>query len=515
MNIAADRPGTLDRIVFTCRRPGEVHLVGSSVAPAEAVGWAGKLRGHTGLDRDDRPVASMWYGVDGGAAALLRRIGGEGGSGVRCHALVGWHGDLPPELALQLHGWVGWNGPAWAGTELRRLDVACSRSQHARPHDLDRAAADQASNLVALVAAVLRDPRRPLSVASGASSVARRIALLWGLRAVLVDLLDVPGEPPFSFSTFETAHATGGPLQLRVAFVPLDAPDAVAAFPATRRVVRLPADDAGRDDAYRYAARVLVRAYLYGGTPAVRDWLDHRQVRASHSVSDRVQRVVEMADPQAPPGMASAATAPATTPAATARAATARAATAPAATAPAAKVLALADLDLTRLADADLDTVKRIARALIARRGAPSEARRAEARELLQRDRSWERRLTAALSPAEARAAVDALVRCAFQPADLRDEEAVRDIESMVATVARSSAVLNSLVGFVVEHGAHSILLEAAGLRWLRELGHPVAGWTRRPSTRQRTQRAGDHTYLHLLRQGRQVSARSGASRDV
>lgn len=238
MNTAAELPGTLDRIVFAHRPPGEVQVVGSSLSAAELAGWTEHLRAHAGLDRDDRPVASLWYSGDGGAAALLRRIRGEGGAGDRCHALVGWQPDLPPELALRLHGWVGWMGPAWTGAELRRLDVACSRSQHARARDLDRAAAEQASSLVALVAAVLRDPRRPVSVVSGPGTLARRAALLWGLRAVVADLLDVPGELPFTFSTFEARHAAGGPAALRVAFVPLDVPDALPGHPQDRPAAR-------------------------------------------------------------------------------------------------------------------------------------------------------------------------------------------------------------------------------------------------------------------------------------
>jgi len=254
-----------------------------------------------------------------------------------------------------------------------------------------------------------------------------------------------------------------------------------------------------------------VRAYVCGGTPAVRDWLDRRQVRASHCVVDRMHRVVETANAETPAAETPAAAAPAAVP----PAAVAPAAVAPAA-APSATVLALADLDLAQLAGADPDTVRRVLRTLTARRALPPDARRAEARELLVRDRAWEQRLRAALPPAQAREAVDAVVRCAFAPADGRADEAVRDLEWLVATLDTSSMVLDSLVGLVVEHGEHAILLEAAGLRWLRERGHPVAGAAVPPPGRQRSQQRSDHTYLHLLHQGRTAaSSRSRASRDV
>jgi hypothetical protein len=515
----ADLPGTLDRIVLAGTDTG-VHVLGSSLTSSELAGWTALLQAHIAVDRQDRPATSLWYYTDGGAVALLRRIRGQGGgreagqdggreagqdggqdgdpasdpaSGDRCHALVGWYQDLPPDLALRMHGWVGWAGPAWTGPELRRLDMACSRSQYARPYDLDRGAVEQLPDLIALVAAVLRCPQRPVSVASEPSSLIRRIALLWGLRAVVSDLFDIVGEGPFTFSTFEARHATGGSVAPRVAFVPSDVPDA---FPARCYAVRLPVPDAGRDDAYSYAARELVSCYVNDGTPGVLRWLDQRQVRASHSVVDRVQRVVDTADASVPLASAPlrpvARRQPARQRPARRRPAQ-RSTDSPAdstRTGPAGTVLALTDLDLARLGAADPDTVRRVARLLSVRRLPGSAARRAEARELLVRDRSWEQRMRVALPPDQARAVVDGLVRFAFQPTDLRDDDVVCHIRLLVATLDTSSIMLGSLVALLIEHGEYGLLTEITGQRWLREHGYPVAGPDLTPSTRSREQRA-------------------------
>ena len=122
-----------------------------------------------------------------------------------------------------------------------------------------------------------------------------------------------------------------------------------------------------------------------------------------------------------------------------------------------------------------------------------------------------------ALSPAEARGAIDDLVRFAFQPVDLGDEAVVGEIQWLVATLDTSSIVVNSLVALVVEQGQQAILLEAAGLRWLREHGYPIAAPALTPPGRLRGQPRdprSDRT-LHLLRAGRTGAPRSRASREV
>jgi hypothetical protein len=522
VTVAADVTGTLDRIVFVCTARGEMHTVGTSLSATELACWTEHLYPHVSADpsadpsveHGDRPAVSMRYSSADGGAALLRRMRGQGGAGDQCHVLVGWHADLTPELALRMHSWVGWTGAAWIGPELRRLDLATWRPGDAPAQDLDRAATGQLANLTALVAAVLRDPRRPVSIVSGQAGLAERIALLWGLHAVVKDLLDVPGEPPYTFSTFETHQAGAGPMAVRVAFVPPDvcsgmptSGPAAGAFPATRMIVRLPVADsysAGHGgsygDTYSHAARALVRCYVRGGVPAVREWQDRRHARMSHSVMDRVHRVIEMAeaDPMFPLGS------PGPRPGGS---------TVPAEGAAPSPAVSSHDIERALLGDADDDTVRRVLRTVTTQRAATGDTSRVQIRELVTRHRSWERRLRDTLSPAEARAAVDGLLRIAFEPGDLKHDEVVHDIQQLVATLDAASLVLSRLVALVVDYGEHPILLEAAGVRWLREHGYSVTPPARtplgRPGGPQRESRWRSHLPTPLPRPGRTAAPRS------
>jgi hypothetical protein len=409
----------------------------------------------------------MWYFSDGGGAALLYRLRDHHGND-RCHALVGWHPDLTPERALQMHGWEGWTGTGWTGPRLRRLDIDGSQGRYAQPRDLDAGAAQQQASLTAVVATLLRQPRRPVSIVSGPSDLAERAALLWGLHAVIGDLFDVPGEPPYTFSTFEVPTGAGGHELPQVIFVPPGtSPDAVdhPVLSFARRTVHVPVAEPDRDDAYTYAAKAMVRCYVTGGVPAVQEWLDRRRVRVTHSVIERMHRAVEIADMTTPPIPVQAPGPHQSGPQDPG----------PAASPP--EVWKLGDIELvTLLGDADPDTVRHVMQAIRGRRTCTSSIRRAEVRDLLVRNAFWERRLCTALPPPEVRRAIGDLVRFAVTPADLKNDRAVHDILRLVATLDTSPVVVDSLVAVAVEYGKHAVLMEAAGLRWMREHGYPVAG---------------------------------------
>jgi hypothetical protein len=483
--LVAEQPGLLDRIVFGSAETGEPRAIATSLSAEELEVWTEYLRAPAtspgmslaGADRHERPTASMWYSSDGGAAALLYRLHGHRGDD-RCHALVGWHPDLTPRRALQMHGWEGWTGNGWTGPRLRRLNIDGSQGRHAQPRDLDAGAAQQQASLAAVVATVLRQPRRPVSIVSGPSDLAERAALLWGLYAVTGDLFDVSGEPPYTFSTFETPTRAGGHKLPRVIFIPAgippDTPSGAGDHPvlsSARRTVHVPVTEPdGRDDAYTYAAKAMVRCYVTGGVPAVQEWLDRRQVRVTHSVIERMHRVVETADMTMAPMPVRAPEPQAPEPHVPEPQLPEAAATPP-------EVWKLGDIELVALlGKADPDTVRYALQAVRGRRTCTSSTRRAEVRDLVVRNEFWERQLRTALPPPEVGRAIGDLARFAIAPADLRDDRAVYDILRLVAALDTSPIVIDSLVAVAVEYGEHAVLLEAVGLRWMREHGYPVAG---------------------------------------
>lgn len=512
-------PSMLDRIVFAGPAGGRLRPVASSLSGGEIAAWAEHIGIHRATARDDRPTASMWYSSDGGAAALLYRmrgphlagpdligdahgsVAGNAGDGHgdnagadhgfdRCHALVGWHQDLTPDRALRTHGWEGWTGREWTGTELRPLDVGGSERRWAQPTELDAAAVEQQASLTAVVAAVLRQPRRPVSIVTDRGDLAERAALLWGLYAVVGNLFAVPGEPPFTFSTFEAMADHGAHEPPQVIFLPPDADEPRLA--ARRRVIRLPAAQDRRDDAYSFAAKAMVRRYLRGGVDAVQDWLHRRRVLDTHLLAERLNRVVECTDtvaavPHRMPG-------------------------ASVADEPVADEVSLSPQELTEVGDLELvallgtagrQTVRRVVHAVRQRRG-PRDTRRAEVRDLLAGNGFFERRLYAVLPPPDARRALGDLVRFALARADLTDDRTLAEVRRLVSWPDTSPAVVDSLVALAVEYGEQAALLEAAGLRWMREHGHPVSEAVPASGARQSTQREPrPGNYGRLMRAGR------------
>lgn len=168
----------------------------------------------------DGSLCYLRCGPAGAEAAVIRRVAARdplGRSSVLAHALVGPTTHLRPLQALALRAWPGWFGGRWSGgsrpaaeqvdahavsqplvmAELITAEVRASYTE------LGQAAAGLGDPLVHLVAALLGDPTRQVSIVGYQG---RPEPLMFGLIMVLAGLLRHVPDHDWSFSTGETAE---------------------------------------------------------------------------------------------------------------------------------------------------------------------------------------------------------------------------------------------------------------------------------------------------------------------
>ncbi|OAA29623.1 hypothetical protein UG55_1001128 [Frankia sp. EI5c] len=240
---AADQNDLIDQIVFHWV-PGQQSPLGlEGIGPAATSlsdlrrlsVWSDRLLGtilagtlpsgaaQSGPARPQISDGSLCYlrcGPAGAEAAVIRKVAARdplGRSSVLAHALVGPAAQLSPVWALALRAWPGWFGGRWSGGSGpagEQVDApAVSRplvpaelitaEVRASYRELGQAAAGLGEPLVHLVAALLGDPTRQVSIVGYQG---RPEPLMFGLIVVLADLLRQVPDQDWSFSTGETAE---------------------------------------------------------------------------------------------------------------------------------------------------------------------------------------------------------------------------------------------------------------------------------------------------------------------
>jgi hypothetical protein len=290
----ADR--RIDRILFSYGAH-DIGFTGSSLSEEDERRYAWLVK-HVRVSHYERPAASLWYWSEDGTAFLLRRVGVDDDHHADwCQGLVGPAHLLTARGALGLKSWAGWADAGWAG---RRLEpdgedlIYCDFGAAAAA--LGAAAGQQRTQLVALVAAILRHPWRPFTVRAGGLPLDLETALLWGLLECAGPLLDAPADPPlpaWTFSTFEARVDAVASRRPRVAFLAPPS-EGTRAGDMGLSLVNL------ADDPATAVATSLVTDYLQGGANAVVDWLTGLGVWAQARAEGRLAVLLGDAAP-APP----------------------------------------------------------------------------------------------------------------------------------------------------------------------------------------------------------------------
>ncbi|HSV65001.1 MAG TPA: hypothetical protein VLJ59_03705 [Mycobacteriales bacterium] len=431
--------------------------------------------------------------------------------------MIGAPSTLAAPRALVTHDWPGWDGPEWNAPEMRPLPASRFAPVQEINIKLDNRAAHHYDDLTTLVEAQLRSSGDPLSIVSDPTDLADRAALLWGLLAIVRDLLAAPDAAPWTFSTFEARHDGGVRKVPRVVFVPRGlARD--RHFSVNRQVVYLP-EPPEPPDGCRRAAELLVSTYVHdGGGPAVAALLRQHDLLRPDVPAARVARLIEIvggpvevpakpilgsnpssagwgtgprtplvpepdlpnlsttARPSSPQVDTVALTPVALTPVASTPVASTPVASTPVPLAPlTGRMLKdVSDLELVDLLGVGQPVAPATVLAEIYRRRVAEEETRPRVRERLLGHGFWYRELLAlppslALSPFDFRRAMYDLVWFGYGPGAFADPQVVAVVVEALESEETPAAIVDAFVDYAVHQQVYDRILPAVGLRRLRE----------------------------------------------